>query len=78
MNFKIITDSTADICPEILEKYNITVASLDVIMDGKPQKAVDVPNEVFYSHLNECLVLIVLCFTPKFQSARVYLAFSVW
>ena len=55
MNFKIITDSTADICPEILEKYNITVASLDVIMDGKPQKAVDVPNEVFYSHLNECL-----------------------
>lgn len=55
MKFKIITDSTADINPEILEKYDITVASLDVIMDGKPHRAVDVPNEVFYDHLNDCL-----------------------
>lgn len=55
MKFKIITDSTADINPEILEKYDITVASLDVIMDGKPHRAVDVPNEVFYAHLNDCL-----------------------
>ena len=55
MNFKIITDSTADISPEILAEYDITVASLDVIMDGKPHKAVDVPNEVFYAHLNDCL-----------------------
>ena len=55
MRFKIITDSTADISPEILKKYDITVASLDVIMDGKPYKAVDVSNEVFYAHLNDCI-----------------------
>ena len=55
MNFKIITDSTADISPEILAKYDITVASLDVIMDGVPHKAVDVKNEDFYAHLNDCL-----------------------
>ena len=55
MKFKIIADSTADISPEILAKYDITVASLDVIMDGKPHRAVDVPNEVFYEHLNACL-----------------------
>ncbi len=55
MKFKIITDSTADLTPEITAKYDITVASLDVIMDEKPYRAVDVKNEDFYAHLADCL-----------------------
>lgn len=55
MKFKIITDSTADLSREILEKYDITVASLEVIMDGQPRRAVDVSPKEFYAHLNECI-----------------------
>ena len=55
MKFKIITDSTADLTPEIIAKYDITIASLDVIMDEKPYRAVDVKNEDFYAHLADCL-----------------------
>lgn len=55
MNFKIITDSTADLNPEIIERYDITVASLDVIMDEVPHRAVDITNEEFYAHLASCL-----------------------
>lgn len=55
MNIKIITDSTADIPRAVAEQYNITVASLDVIMDGQPRKAVDVSEKEFYDHLNDCL-----------------------
>ena len=55
MIFKIITDSTADLNPEIIAQYDITVASLEVIMDEKPYKASDVTNEVFYAHLEDCL-----------------------
>lgn len=55
MNIKIITDSTADIPRAVAEQYDITVASLDVIMDGQPRKAVDVSEKEFYDHLNKCL-----------------------
>lgn len=55
MKIKIITDSTADLSKELLEKYDIDVASLEVIIDGVPRKAIDVSNEEFYTHLNECL-----------------------
>lgn len=55
MKIKIITDSTADIPRAVAEQYNITVASLDVIMDGQPRKAVDVTEDEFYDHLNDCL-----------------------
>ena len=57
MRFKVITDSTADINPDILQRYDITVATLDVIMDGVPHKATEVTNEEFYAHLNECLTM---------------------
>ena len=55
MKIKIITDSTAEISPDLAAKYDITVASLEVIMDGVARKAVDVPHEEFYAHLNDCL-----------------------
>lgn len=55
MKIKIITDSTAEISPELAAKYDITVASLEVIMGGVVRKAVDVPHEEFYAYLNDCL-----------------------
>lgn len=56
MKIKIITDSTADLPREVVQQYDITVASLDVIMDGQPRRAVDVTEDEFYGHLNQCLV----------------------
>ncbi|MGM9602820.1 MAG: DegV family protein [Faecousia sp.] len=35
MNIKILSDSTCDLSPEILEKYNISVTPLIVMKDGK-------------------------------------------
>jgi len=55
MKFKILVDSTADISNEILEKYDITVAYLDVIMDGQPYNSKDVTNQEFYNHLSDCI-----------------------
>ena len=55
MNIKIMTDSTADIPRQVAEQYGITVVSLDVIMDGQPRRAVDVTEDEFYDHLNDCL-----------------------
>ncbi len=55
MKIKVITDSTADISPALLEKYDITAAPLDVIMDGVPHLATEVTNEAFYAHLADCL-----------------------
>lgn len=49
MNIKILSDSTCDLSPELLEKYNITLVPLTVIKDGKPYSdGVDItPAEIF-------------------------------
>ena len=38
MNIKILSDSTCDLSPELLKKYNITLVPLSVIKDGKDYK----------------------------------------
>ena len=38
MNIKITSDSTCDLGPELLEKYNITLIPLSVIKDGSDYK----------------------------------------
>lgn len=38
MNIKITSDSTCDLGPELLEKYNITLIPLSVIKDGRDYK----------------------------------------
>ena len=35
MNIKILSDSTCDLSPELLEKYNITLVPLTIVKDGK-------------------------------------------
>ena len=38
MNIKILSDSTCDLSPELIEKYDITLSRLTVIKDGKEYK----------------------------------------
>lgn len=49
MNIKMIADSTCDLCPELLSRYNITLTPLYVIMDGKTYRdGVDIhPADIF-------------------------------
>ncbi len=55
MQIKIITDSTADLSPELAARYGIEIASLEVIMDGVAYRALDVAPADFYAHLGDCL-----------------------
>lgn len=51
-DFKILTDSSADLTPELIEKYGVTVTSLDVMFEGEasvPNEQVDVKE--FYDKL---------------------------
>lgn len=50
---RIVTDSTADLPQEIIERYQITVIPLTVIIDGQGYKdRVDISNETFFQQLN--------------------------
>ena len=49
MNIKILSDSTCDLSPELLQKYDITLSRLSVIKDGKVFKDGDtiLPADIF-------------------------------
>lgn len=51
MAIKIVTDSTSYIPQEFIDKYDIKIVSLNVIMDGKSQREVDVDAKEFYDRL---------------------------
>ena len=52
MTLKIVTDSTTDVPPELLEKYDITVIPLYVVIDGKSYaEGVDITRRNFYQNL---------------------------
>ena len=53
MAIKIVTDSTSYIPEEFINKYDISVVSLNVIMNGKSIREVDLDNETFYSKMEE-------------------------
>lgn len=53
MAIKIVTDSTSYIPEEFINKYDISVVSLNVIMNGESIKEVDLDNETFYSKMEE-------------------------
>ena len=54
MKIKIITDSTADLSPELLEKYDIAVVPLYVVMGDKTQKdGLEVSPEDIYAHVEK-------------------------
>ena len=48
---KITTDSTADLSPELIEKYNISITPLHIEMDGKSYSdGVDATPEDLFSY----------------------------
>ena len=49
MNIKILSDSTCDLSPELLQKYDISLSRLSVIKDGKEFKDGDtiLPADIF-------------------------------
>ena len=53
MGIKIVTDSTSYIPSEYIEKYDIKVVSLNVIMNGVSKREVDIDNKYFYKEMNE-------------------------
>lgn len=48
MSINVITDSTCYIPKELISKYNITVVSLNVLLDDKSYREVDLDNSTFY------------------------------
>ena len=49
---RVVTDSTADLTPELVERYGITVVPLTVFADGKAYKdKIDITTEEFYALL---------------------------
>ncbi|MDK2585575.1 DegV family protein [Romboutsia sedimentorum] len=52
MAIKIITDSTSYIPTEYIEKYGISVVSLNVYMDDKSTRELDIDNKFFYEEMN--------------------------
>lgn len=53
MGIKIITDSTSYIPQEYIDKYDIRVVSLNVIMDGNSEREVDIDQVDFYKKLSK-------------------------
>ena len=51
-NIRIVTDSTADLSPEMVERYGIQVVPLTVFVEGKAYKdKIDITNDAFYDIL---------------------------
>lgn len=49
---RIVTDSTADLTPQLVERYRIEVVPLDVFVNGKAYKdKIDITNDEFYKIL---------------------------
>ncbi len=53
MTVKIITDSTSNLPDRIKEEYEIEVVSLNIILDGKSYKEVELDNKKFYEDMDK-------------------------
>lgn len=51
MAIKIVTDSTSYIPSEYIEKYDIKVVSLNVVMNGTSRRELDIDNKDFYEEM---------------------------
>lgn len=52
MSIKIVTDSTAYIPSDLLKEYDISVVSLNVILNGVSRRELDLINETFYPEMD--------------------------
>ena len=53
MSVKIITDSTSYIPKELIEKYDIKVVSLNVIMNNVSYRETELKNSEFYEMMDK-------------------------
>ena len=53
MGVKLVTDSTSYISEELINKYNISIASLNVILQGKSYREVNLDNKYFYEVMDQ-------------------------
>lgn len=53
MAIKIVTDSTSYIPKEYVDRYDIKIVSLNVVMDGVSRREVDIDNKYFYEEMNK-------------------------
>lgn len=53
MSIRIITDSTSYIPQSVCKENNISVISLNVIMNGKSSREIDLKNEEFYDEMDK-------------------------
>ena len=53
MAIKIVTDSTSYIPKEYVNKYDIKIVSLNVIMDEESRREIDINNEDFYEKISK-------------------------
>lgn len=53
MGVKVITDSTSYLSREMINKYDISVVSLNVTLNNKSIREVDITNEEFYKLMDE-------------------------
>lgn len=53
MGIKVVTDSTSYIPKELIEKYDINVVSLGVVIDNVAYKEVEIQNDDFYKKMEQ-------------------------
>ena len=54
MAIRIVTDSTSYIPEEFIDKYDISIVSLNVIMNGESTREVELDNKTFYDKMSLC------------------------
>ena len=53
MSVKVVTDSTSYIAEKLIKEYDISIASLNVILNGKSYKEIDLSNREFYEQMDK-------------------------
>ena len=53
MSIKVVTDSTSYIPEELLKKYDITLVSLSVLIDGENIRELDIDHKSFYERMSK-------------------------
>ena len=52
MSIRIIADSTCYLPKEYIDKYNVSIVSLNVLLNGKSYRETDLENDWFYKEMS--------------------------
>ena len=53
MSIRIIADSTCYLPKEYIDKYNVSIVSLNVLLNGKSYRETDLENDWFYKEMSK-------------------------